>query len=146
MASAACCDTSFLFSLYGRDGHTADAASIMRQFGQPLSVTVLNEFELVNALQLAVFRRSLDALAARTILAAFERDLTVGKLVEENCNLADVVATAKELSILHTAIGGYRSFDIMHIATALRLNAGAFITFDIRQKALAASAGLPTMP
>ncbi len=55
---------------------------------------------------------------------------------------ARVYSIAEELSAQHTVQGGHRSFDLLHVATALHVKAGRFLTFDARQAALAKAAGL----
>ena len=55
---------------------------------------------------------------------------------------AKVYSIAEELSAQHTRQGGHRSFDLLHVATALHLKAGRFLTFDTRQAELAKAAGL----
>jgi hypothetical protein len=42
----------------------------------------------------------------------------------------------------HTIKEGYRSFDLLHVATALHLATKEFLTFDDKQRKLAAAAGL----
>lgn len=49
---------------------------------------------------------------------------------------------AERLSARHSESQGTRSFDILHVASALVLGTGHFITFDARQGSLATSAGL----
>lgn len=146
MAGLLCCDTSFLFSLYGRDAHTSRAAAEVVRAGSPLVVTVLGEYELLNAVRFAEFRGVLSAGGAAAIIAAFEADLGAGRLVIERSNLAQIVSEAKRLSTLHTAAGGHRSFDILHVATAAHLKAEIFLTFDANQRALAEAAGLKVRP
>jgi predicted nucleic acid-binding protein len=53
---------------------------------------------------------------------------------------------AEELSAAHTETLGTRAADILHVATAAALGATLFLSFDTRQKALAAAAGLRVMP
>jgi hypothetical protein len=40
--------------------------------------------------------------------------------------------------------GGYRAFDILHVAAALLLEASDFLTFDAKQSRLALAVGLRT--
>lgn len=49
---------------------------------------------------------------------------------------------AVKLSRLHTPITGTRSLDVLHIASALELNARHFVTYDHRQAKLATLCGL----
>jgi predicted nucleic acid-binding protein len=114
----------------------------VRGLKQSLALTALNEFELLNAVRFAVFRQVLPAVAGATIIQAFETDVADGKLVIEGCNLARVLAEAKQLSMAQTMAGGHRSFDILHIAAALQLKADTFLSFDANQRALAQAAGL----
>jgi hypothetical protein len=51
--------------------------------------------------------------------------------------LAELIAEANRLSAAHTLAGGHRSFDILHVAAALRLRAFTFLTFDGNQRKLA---------
>lgn len=55
---------------------------------------------------------------------------------------AKVYSIAEELSAQYTTQGGHRSFDVLHVATALYLEVGQFLTFDSRQVALAKARGL----
>ena len=52
-----CCDTSFLFSVYGNDGNTEIAHAFLKNIRAPISVSLFNGFELANAFRLADFRR-----------------------------------------------------------------------------------------
>jgi hypothetical protein len=42
--------------------------------------------------------------------------------------------------------GGHRSFDVLHVATALHLGARDFLTFDANQRKLAAAEKLKVKP
>ena len=53
-----------------------------------------------------------------------------------------VLGLAAAYSRQRTAKGGHRTLDILHVATAVHLCAGEFLTFDGRQKKIARHAGL----
>ena len=53
---------------------------------------------------------------------------------------------AEQLSAQHTGKTGRRAFDILHVATALELEAKQFLTFDGGQSALAKAVGLKVKP
>jgi predicted nucleic acid-binding protein len=55
---------------------------------------------------------------------------------------ADVHQRAEALSGTHTPAGGHRLADILHVATALHLGSGEFLTFDSNQRRLAEAEGL----
>jgi predicted nucleic acid-binding protein len=66
--------------------------------------------------------------------------------VLQPCSVSDVLRRAEELSNRHTIAGGHRSFDILHVATALHLGAREFLTFDTNQRKLATAEKLKVKP
>jgi len=137
-----CCDTSFLFSLYGNDVYSPAAVAWTGQCASAITLSPLTQYEFGNALRFAEFRRLLKPGAAAQCIGWFEAALAQGRLIVETCNLADIVDEAKRLSTIHTISGGHRGFDILHVAAALKLRAADFLTFDGNQKKLAESEGL----
>jgi predicted nucleic acid-binding protein len=81
-----------------------------------------------------------------TALDAFESDCRLDRMIIVPCNLLSIVQEARRLSSLHTVEGGYRSFDILHVAAALHLQADVFLSFDINQRKLATKEGLKIGP
>ena len=68
--------------------------------------------------------------------------------VDVTAVLAVVVLTVPTRQVLRVAgllAGEVRSLDALHVASALDCGAGSFISYDVRQLAAAASAGLPTL-
>lgn len=139
-----CCDTSFLFSIYAGDVHTPKALSWLATSTQAISVNALGCYELGNALRFAEFRKALQAGEAARCWVNFEAALAKNRLRMSSLNLADVMAEANRLSATHTLRGGHRSFDILHVAAAVVLRAADFLTFDQKQRQLAAAEGLNT--
>ncbi len=139
-----CADTSFLFSLYRKDAHTAEAIARLNRARQPLLLSALNEFELANALRLAEFRGRLPTGEAAHRLAALAEDRASGLWRHSPLPLEDVVAEAARLSAVHTAKTGCRAFDILHVAHARLARPRLFLSFDARQIALAKAVGLKT--
>jgi len=137
-----CCDTSFLFSIYGADIHTSRAVRQANSLGQSLSLTVLNVFEFQNAMRAAQFRGSITSEDADVSLATFEADCSNNKVIVLSTDLNLILNEAKRLRALYTAKHGHRSFDILHVAAALHLNARTFLSFDRNQLRLAEAAGL----
>jgi predicted nucleic acid-binding protein len=137
-----CCDTSFLFSLYGNDVHSPRAVAWVAQCAVAIRLNALTHYELGNALRFAECRHALKTGEAAKCWALFEAAVAQGRLTVESSNLADVVDEARRLSATHTLTGGHRGFDILHVATALELGATEFLTFDANQKKLAQAEGL----
>ncbi len=134
-----CADTSFLFALYGNDVHTPKALKWIQSQRSPITITTLGEYELANALRFAEFRKTIRPGEAALFWADFEADRVGGRLQLSRCNLAEIVDQAKRLSALHTLKGGHRSFDILHVASAMVVGAKCFLTFDENQRKLASS-------
>jgi predicted nucleic acid-binding protein len=53
---------------------------------------------------------------------------------------------AARISEKHTAANGSRSLDILHVAAAKAMGATEFLSFDVRQRALASMDGLHAVP
>lgn len=139
-------DTSFLFSLFGGDAHTAVARAWAIQAKQPIAITALNRYEFGNAIRFAAFRKVITRQDALNSLAAFTADLKDGMLQPASPDLADIVGEAARLSELHTMSGGHRSFDILHVAAARVLKATLFLSFDANRRKLAGAAKLAVGP
>lgn len=137
-----CADTSFLFSLYANDAHSRRAVAWLRRHDQPISITGFNEFELGNALRFAEYRQLLPKEWAANYWAQFQAAIAQQRLQRPVCNLSSVLAEAERLSSTYTVRQGHRSFDILHVAAALHLEATEFLTFDQNQLRLARAEGL----
>ena len=135
-------DTSFLFSLYGNDVHSPKAVAWSAGNTIALHLNSLTHFEFGNALRFSEFRGATPAGAAVQYWAGFEAAIDQGRLIVATSNLADVVDEAKRISSIRTLAGGHRAFDILHVASALKMNASHFLTFDGNQKNLAEAEGL----
>jgi len=79
---------------------------------------------------------------ATAAVAAFDADLTNGRLLRTAIKWPAVFRATLRLSEQHAATTGTRSLDILHIASAKALRMKEIATFDLRQRALAAADGL----
>ncbi len=136
-------DTSFLVSLYLPDIHSPAAWAAMKSRPH-LVLTPLHELELVNAIQLAVFRKLISRAQARSVLRDFEQDRSgVFALIPMPI---ESYARAEQMARRHTSKLGTRSLDILQVAAALALKSDAFLTFDDRQRRLAKAERLRVLP
>ena len=85
-------------------------------------------------------------MAGAKMLADLQSDLDAGLVEIIPVDWAKVHSRAEQLSAQHTGKAGYRAFDILHVATALELEAKQFLTFDGGQSALAKAVGLKVKP
>ena len=137
-----CCDTSFLFALYCTNEHTPKALRRLRSLGKPILLSTIIDYELANALRLSEYREPIAPGRSELHLSEYEEDYRAGRLVHAAINLDAVFAAAKRLSQKYVLSAGSRSFDMLHVATALVLQAGLFLTFDRQQQRLAIAEGL----
>lgn len=113
---------------------------------ETLHLTSLNRFELVNAIQLSFFRKTLPRNTGLLALGKLDANIASGALVIVLCDWAAVHGRALQIAMRHTGKGGNRGLDILHVATALELGAKEFLTFDARQTVLAKAVGLMVKP
>lgn len=143
-------DTSFLCAVYREQEHTPLALSLKRNLGEFLHFTSLLEFEFefLQAIELQVWLHSNDKTRgymrreANRMITDWESDVASGinRLVPFDMDV--VLRLSKAYSTQTTASGSHRTLDVFHVATAVHLGAKKFLTFDKRQIALAAHAGL----
>ena len=141
---SAYCDTSFLVSLYVLDANSAPAAAQMKKAKLPILLTAFGELELTNAISLRVFRKELPPSLAKAARALIRKDIADGIFLLSPINGA-VYERAKQIARRRTRRLGTRTLDVLHVASALVLQADTFYTFDRRQRRLAKSEGL-TVP
>ncbi len=139
-------DSSFLVSCYIRDANTATATVWLSRTGAPLLFTSLHALEARNAFELGVFRRLFSTADAAVAWSTVESDLRAARLIKTSVKWPLAFRVAAHLSESHSTVTGSRSLDILHVATAKSLRATDFVSFDARQRVLAAAAGLKVSP
>jgi predicted nucleic acid-binding protein len=123
------------------DGNSALAAARMKRAKLPLLITPFGELELVNAVALRLFRKEISASQLKAALALIRKDLEDGLLMV-NALSASSFDRAKQIARRQTPRLGTRTLDVLHVASALILQARTFYTFDTRQSKLADAEGL----
>jgi predicted nucleic acid-binding protein len=139
-------DTGFVVSLYKMESTSEKAAALMRKLESPVWISALSEIELRNAFQLSVFRGEIDKASAELKLRLFQQDLKKGIYAVMPVSSSALHSKTAELIDRHSARIGTRSLDLMHIATAILLNADLFLSFDLRQRKAAKLEGLKVKP
>ena len=141
-------DTSFLCALYVAQSHSARAIQFASRLTQPLISTSLLLFEFRQSHQFQSWRFTRDRsqgyspATAKAAMAALQSDISAGLFIAMAVDWSAVHHTAERLALRHTVKAGHRSFDILHVASALELGATGFLTFDANQRKLAAAEGL----
>ncbi len=141
-----CADTSFLLSLAGNDANSAAAVAHAKTLADPVVMTALNRLEFENALHLLRFRGALPEAEEVAALAVLAADEAAGRITEAACAWPAVLQRALRMSRARAQQEGHRLLDILQVAAALELGATDFLSFDQRQRALAAAEGLNAKP
>jgi len=139
-------DSGILVKAYCLELNSPDAIALILAERPPLPLTYLQETEVRHALRLKVFRREMTLPALRGALALLDEDIREGRLERPRYDAFSVYRRAEILSSLYSATTGARTLDILHIAAALELGVGRFISFDQRQRSIAKKAGLKVLP
>lgn len=146
-------DTNALVRLYlqlpGHDRVLELLASEEARRSWPLPVTHLLLFEVTNAIHRMVFesrsggRWRVTPESAALGLAEFTGHLEEGSFLRRSpITLADIEPEFVSLASRHTQGHGFRTCDILHVASASKLRCRRFISFDAQANALARLAGL----
>ncbi len=115
----------------------------------PLPVTWLTELELINAFQRCVFvarsegRLRVTPEFADAAQAEFRGALAMGEFVRPaQVPYSRLKQQFEELALRHTAKHGFRTYDLLHVASALLLGCDTFWSFDLKARDLAVLEGL----
>lgn len=143
-------DTSFLCALYRSQDNSDRALDFLDPLTQPILVTRLLIWEFRQSTRFQAFRHQQDRTTgfpyteAERMIAKLRQHLEQGVLQLVERDLGQILILAERVSKARTYSGGHRSFDVLHIAAALELDADAFLSFDGNQNTLAAAEGLAT--
>jgi predicted nucleic acid-binding protein len=135
-------DTSFLVPLYVQEEQTGLVEQFLGEATESLLFTPFHRLELRTALRSRVFRQEITPSELRHALQRNSRHLLEGILQHTSLPWNDTLREAERLGEAHLAATGVRSGDLLHVASAIALGSGDFLTFDLRQKKLARLAGL----
>jgi predicted nucleic acid-binding protein len=141
-AEATYVDPSALLKLYVHQPDSAAMAAWRARSAGALAVTHHGRSEVVNGICLAAFRGDISAKAKDDALASFDEDFAERRYVQADLLWRATLNRAGDLSRRHTPTLGCRSLDVLHVASALELGMRRFLTFDLRQRKLAAAVGL----
>ncbi|HEX4998570.1 MAG TPA: type II toxin-antitoxin system VapC family toxin [Terriglobia bacterium] len=146
-------DTNFFTRVYLELSESGEAERLLqkarRDEAAPLPLTWLHRIEILNAFQLHVFQArhkgqvfvspQQAALAYAHFRADAEKREFLRILTPSN---ADLEERFEELAFRHTARHGFRTYDLLHVASALALQCDTFWSFDAKASKLARLEGL----
>jgi predicted nucleic acid-binding protein len=135
-------DPSALLKLYIQQPESAQMSRWRARARGALAVTHHGRVEIINGICLAGFRHDVTPEAMADALASFDEDFAEGRYIQADILWRAALQRSADLSRRHTLILGCRSLDVLHVASALELQAKNFLTFDSRQQQLAQATGL----
>jgi predicted nucleic acid-binding protein len=147
-------DTNFLIRLYLLLPGTNEAIDEMEQLRnrreEALPITWHHRLETINAFRLMVFsstqaphqpRVTMEQAAAAH--ATFRSDMGGSSFLRETALERNALEEQfEELALRHTARHGFRTYDVLHVASALVLRCDTFWSFDPKASKLAELEGL----
>ncbi len=118
----------------------------------PIPVSDLLRFEFKNAIERMVFESRnggqwrVTPEAAALAQTDFALSLESGNVLRNvPLTLAQIEREFDSLVARHTATHGFRTYDLVHVASAITLRCQRFMSFDAKANALAKLVGLETM-
>ena len=150
-------DTNFFTRAYLElpDSHEADRVLMAAKRGEssPLPLTWLHRIETLNAFQLHVHlareagQTFVSPQQAALAHANFRSDVQSAQFLRSVAiPVGELEKQFEELSLRHTARHGFRTYDLLHVSSALLLKCDVFCTFDLKTSKLAALEGLKVRP
>lgn len=104
-------------------------------------VTTFAELELINTLQLRIFRKEISSDQAKLASQLVDSDLQ-GRVLQLIPLPDQTLEHARQLARRTTAHLGTRTADLIHVAAALEVSADFLYSFDQHQRKLAHTVGL----
>ena len=143
---SATADSSLIVALYLAEVDSARADTACADVPPPIQLTDWHREEIAHAFQRAVKNGRITAAQAELLWQDFTDDVTAGRFEIASIDHAAVLSRTLALTQKHTATTGTRSLDLIHIATALEIEAADFLSFDHRQRLAANDEGLNVIP
>jgi len=139
-------DSAVLVKAYCLEATTPQALALIARAKPPLAFTALHGLEIRNALRLKRHRKEVTESQLRGSLRDLQGDIASGFLQPPEQDLQAVYTQAELLSAAHSVTTGARSLDVLHVASAVVIQADEFVSFDRRQRSVAIRAGLKVLP
>lgn len=145
-------DTSFLCALYREQANSPAARHWYDGLPGCMEISPAVAFEFRQSIRLQVFLNARDRTKgfgpkeARHMFDALEADISLGAVAVVSADWPAVLVIAERVSEGYTVQGGHRSWDVLHVATALHHGARTLLSFDGRQRILATANGLAVGP
>jgi predicted nucleic acid-binding protein len=135
-------DPSALLKLYLHEPESRAMAAWRAKTRGALCVSLFGRTEIVNGIGLALARGFVSRTVHTAALAALDDDFQQGRMASADISWRAALRLAEDMSRRYTTTLACRTLDILHVASAVVLRKGNFLTFDHRQRKLADAVGL----
>ena len=139
-------DSAVIVKVYVPEANSAEAAGLVRRSNAGVLFSQLHENEVRNAIRLKRRRAEVTDAEVEIAFRRIVEDLAEGRLYRPFPDWVGVWTKAEELSALHAHKVNCRTLDTLHVALAIILGFREFVSFDLRQRELAAITGLHVRP
>lgn len=139
-------DSSIIVKLYVPESNSEEAAGLVQRSGAGMPFSQLHENEVRNAIRLKRRRAELTDAEVEIAFCRITEDLAEGRLYRPRLDWVEAWTKAEALSALHAHKVNCRTLDTLHVALATILGFREFVSFDLRQRELAAITGLLVRP
>ena len=139
-------DASFLVSFFAHDDCSPKAVRWWLQSNAVLTASRLVLFEAENSIRTMPLEAKCNAAEATWAVEKMKRAIAEGLIEVREPRMRRLYPAALRLRIYHSANKRFGAMDILHVATALHLGAGEFVSFDTRQRDLAEAEGMKVLP
>ena len=139
-------DSAVIVKLYVPESNSQEAAGLVQKRGAKVTFSPLHENEVKNAVRMKRRRAELTEAEVEIAFRRMAEDLAAGLLYRPRLDWGDVWTKAEDLSASHARKVNCRTLDTLHVALATILGFKEFVSFDVRQRELAAMTGLRVSP
>ena len=139
-------DSAVIVKLYVPESNSQEAAGLVQKRGAGVPLSQLHENEVKNAIRLKRRRAELTDAEVEIAFRRMAEDLAAGRLYRPCLDWVEAWTKAEEFSALHAHKVNCRTLDTLHVALATVLGFRDFVSFDLRQRELAAITSLRVRP
>jgi len=139
-------DTALFVKAYVLEANSMEIIRILEEVGEPFAYSHLHELEIPNAIRLKRFRGEITKAQESAAIRMFLADVDAGRFERIACDPGDVFTRAEQLSAKYSGDTGSRSLDLWHVAAALETGCSMFVSYDSRQREVAALCGMDVIP
>ena len=139
-------DASFLVSYFAGAEHAAEARTWWRKTNAVLTASRLVLFEAENSIRTLPLSGKISRATARWAIEQMKRFIAEGFIEVRELSSKRIYPAARRLSGHYCEQRSFGAMDIIHVASAQEMKAEMFLSFDGKQRELAAAEGMEVRP